>query len=363
MKKIITIGSPGAGKSYFSKQINILLNVPLFHMDNLYWHADKTHITHEELVKKLNDIIDSEQWLIDGNYNSTLELRASNAETIFFFDYPVETCIEGITNRVGEVRTDIPWVEETLDPEFYQFVTDFGEKSKPHILEILEKYPDKSVYRFTSRKETEEFLISCFPKKIAEIARKTGIKLITENHVSGDLVYALGEQYILKVSNVPGRLLREKTVNDYLQGKVPVSETVEYAVENGVEFYLKTCVEGENLIEACLDDPEKLVELLANALKMYHSIDTNGCNFLNPESEGLCFVHGDFCLPNILVKDGKVSGFIDTEASGLGDPWMDYAWAIWSLEFNLQTKDYTPRLLEQLEIEFDEEKFKKYTTI
>lgn len=208
----------------------------------------------------------------------------------------------------------------------------------------------------------KEFTVSCFPEKIADIARTTGIRQITEHHVSGDLVYALGDKYILKISGTAGRLLREKNVNDFLKGKVSVSETIEYAEENGVEFYLKTCVEGENLIKACLKDPEKLVGLLADAIRIYHAIDITDCTIKNPDSEGSCFVHGDFCLPNILVKDGKVSGFIDTEASGIGDPWVDYAWAIWSLEYNLKTKDYTPMLLEKLGISFDEEKFIKYTT-
>lgn len=282
---------------------------------------------------------------------------------MFLFDYPVDVCINGIRERAGKERTDCPLTEDTVDPAFLEFVSAFKEASKPRILELLKKYPDRKVYIFTARADAEEFIISCFPEKIAGIARETGIKLITENHVSGDLVYALGDKYILKVSNTKDRLLREKTVNDFLKGKVPVSESVEYSSKNGTEFYLKTCVEGRNLIEACLDKPDRLVELLAEALKMYHSVDTENCTLINPDSEGKCFVHGDFCLPNILVKDGKVSGFIDTEASGLGDAWMDYAWAVWSLEYNLQTKAYTQRLLELLGVDFDREKFLKYTTI
>lgn len=363
MQRIIVIGSPGAGKSYFSKQLNILLDSPLFHLDNIYWSPDKTHLGHEEFDKKLLEIMAGEKWIIDGNYNRTLELRFSQADTVFFFDYPVEDCVRGITERVGKERTDIPWVEEELDPEFLEFVTGFRENSRPHILQLLEKYPDKNVYHFTSRKETETFIISCFPEKIADIAETYGIHLITEKHTSGDLVYALGDKYILKVSVAAERLLREKRVNDFLKGKVPVSETVEYGLKKGVEFYLKTCLDGDTLIDACQDEPVKLVGLLADAIKMYHSIDIKDCDILNPDSIGNCFVHGDFCLPNILVKEGKVSGFIDTESSGLGDPWMDYAWAIWSLEYNLKTNEYTPMLLEKLRISFDEKKFVKYTTI
>ncbi len=98
-------------------------------------------------------------------------------------------------------------------------------------------------------------------------------------------------------------------------------------------------------------------------MKMIHSVDTSHCNIKSQDSEGNCFIHGDFCLPNILVRYNKVMGFIDTEASGIGDPWMDYAWCIWSFEYNLGTKQYTPLLLDALGIEFNQEKFDYYTRV
>lgn len=187
---------------------------------------------------------------------------------------------------------------------------------------------------------------------------------ITENHVSGDLVYGVGDEYILKVSDQIERLCRERRVNDFLAGRLPVSETVLFEIEAGRAFYLKTMLQGENLAERkYLADPRELVRLLAQAMGMIHSVDPGDCPIKNPDSEGDCFIHGDFCLPNILVKDGKVSGFIDTEAAGIGDPWMDYAWCIWSLEYNLGTSQYTDLLLDALGIEFDREKYERYTSL
>lgn len=202
-----------------------------------------------------------------------------------------------------------------------------------------------------------------FPLPIEKYISACPLTLITEAQTSGDTVYKAGEKYILKISSDPGRLSRERRVNDFLQGKVPASETVAYCEENGLCYYLKTCVQGEPILHEHLSDPVKAAEYLADAMKMYHSIDISGCDLINPDSEGDCFVHGDFCLPNILVKDGKVSGFIDTEASGIGDPWMDYAWCIWSYEYNLGTDRYTPVLLEKLGITFDREKFDRYLQI
>lgn len=158
MKKIIVIGSPGAGKSCFSRELTLLTNIKLYHMDNLYWHEDKTHISHEELVRKLNEIMADDEWIIDGNYTSTLELRIKEADTIFYLDYPTEVCIEGIKARVGKKRDDIPWVEEELDSDLLKFVEAFRTETKPQIESLLEKYDAKRVYRFCCRGDMNEFL-------------------------------------------------------------------------------------------------------------------------------------------------------------------------------------------------------------
>ena len=50
MNKVIVIGSPGAGKSYFSKQLASSIELPLYHLDNIYWKEDRTHISRDELI-------------------------------------------------------------------------------------------------------------------------------------------------------------------------------------------------------------------------------------------------------------------------------------------------------------------------
>ena len=57
MKKIIVIGSPGAGKSVFSQKLKDVTKLPLYHLDMLYHKADGTHISREELEDKLREIL------------------------------------------------------------------------------------------------------------------------------------------------------------------------------------------------------------------------------------------------------------------------------------------------------------------
>lgn len=157
-KKIIVVGSPGSGKSYFSKKLSKILNIPVYHMDNIYWREDKTYISREELVHSIEDIMKEEQWIIDGNYFSTMDQRVQRAETIIYLDFDTEQCIEGINIRIGVKRDDMPWMEEEVDEEFLQFVTEFREKIGPQITNLLEKNNDKEIIRFLSREEGEKFL-------------------------------------------------------------------------------------------------------------------------------------------------------------------------------------------------------------
>lgn len=117
-----------------------------------------THITHEELVCELNEIMSEEAWIIDGNYISTMELRIKEADTIFYLDYPTEICVEGIRSRVGKKRDDIPWTENELDNDFLNFVKAFVSETKPQIENLLDKYNYKTLYRFSCRDDMDRFM-------------------------------------------------------------------------------------------------------------------------------------------------------------------------------------------------------------
>ena len=89
MKKVIIIGCPGSGKSTFARALNTITGLPLFHLDNMKWNADKTVVSKSTFMERLNNAIEKERWIIDGNYGSTMELRLQACDTVFFLDYSV----------------------------------------------------------------------------------------------------------------------------------------------------------------------------------------------------------------------------------------------------------------------------------
>lgn len=158
MKKVLVIGCPGSGKSTFSRALHQATGLPLYHLDLLYWNADKTTVERDEFLKRLHDVLQRDEWIIDGNYASSLEMRMNFCDSVFFLDYPVEMCLEGVRLRKGKPRSDMPWVETEEDDDFIEFIKKFKEQIRPEILNLLQKYPDKEIYIFKCRDDADRFL-------------------------------------------------------------------------------------------------------------------------------------------------------------------------------------------------------------
>ena len=161
MQKVLVIGSPGAGKSTFSRKLRDATGLPLYYLDMIWHRPDKTNISREELTARQREIIKTPKWIIDGNYLSTMELRLKNCDTVFFLDYPLEVCLAGAKARIGTKREDIPWIETEFDQEFKQWILDFPKDQLPIIYQLLEKYKEnRTVHIFKSREEAEHYLVS-----------------------------------------------------------------------------------------------------------------------------------------------------------------------------------------------------------
>ena len=158
MKKAMIIGCPGSGKSTFARALAQKTCLPLYCLDLMYWNPDRTTKPKEEFRADLRETVALPEWIIDGNYNSTLELRLEACDTVIFLDYPLEVCLSGVEERRGKPRPDMPWVETEPDLEFIVFITKFNEESRPRIVELLEQYKNKNIIIFTSRGEADEYL-------------------------------------------------------------------------------------------------------------------------------------------------------------------------------------------------------------
>ena len=158
MKKVIVIGCPGSGKSTFARTLHDKTGLPLYYLDQMYWRADRTTVDKSLFRERWQTVIEKEEWIIDGNYASTMEMRLAACDTVFFLDYPPEVCLSGVEERRGKSRPDMPWVETEGDEEFIAFIKNYSTDSRPKVMELLGRYSDKNIVIFKTRAEADAFL-------------------------------------------------------------------------------------------------------------------------------------------------------------------------------------------------------------
>lgn len=163
MKRVLVIGPSGAGKSTFARALRDRTGLPLIYLDMLWHRPDRTHITREEFDEKLAALLERPLWIMDGDYSRTLETRLRACDTVFFLDYPVEVCLQGVESRRGKPREDMPWIETEEDPEFTAWIKNFPSETLPETYKLLEKYREgREIHVFYCREDAETWLEGAF---------------------------------------------------------------------------------------------------------------------------------------------------------------------------------------------------------
>lgn len=163
MKKVLIIGSNGAGKSTFSYRLAKKASLPLFHIDQIYWHGSWQVTPREEFEAALLSIAQAEKWIMEGNNIRSLGQRLQYADTVFWFEFPPPLCIWNILKREwkyrGKARPDMP---ETcisqLNLPFLKYAWNFNRANKPRIQALLKDFPNVKVIHFTNYQQLDTFL-------------------------------------------------------------------------------------------------------------------------------------------------------------------------------------------------------------
>ncbi len=120
----------------------------------------------------------------------------------------------------------------------------------------------------------------------------------------------------------------------WLAGRWPVPEVVGLIHESGDDWLITREVAGVPIFHPSVGmDPPRAARLLGEILRDLHATDPSGCPF-GVRVRGSVLIHGDYCLPNVLVSSGRLSGIVDVGRSGLGRPDDDLAAGVWTLQYN-----------------------------
>ncbi len=163
MKKILVLGICGAGKSSLSKKLSDALDLPLYHLDSVYWQANWKIPKEDEWHTKLNNILSKPEWIMDGNYCKTLEMRIKSADTVIFLNIPKHIAIYRVLKRsftnFNMTRPDMGKdCKEKFDFSFLKYVWNFNSIQKNKILNILnENKRTKSIIYLKGLSEIKKF--------------------------------------------------------------------------------------------------------------------------------------------------------------------------------------------------------------
>lgn len=164
MQKIMIIGPGGAGKSTLARELNKRLKLSIYHLDLYFWKPGWVESSDEEWLRKQKKIIDNQQWIIDGNYEESIDLRLDACDTVIFLNFPRMVCLYRVYKRYfqyrGKTRSDInKGCPEKVSYKFIKWIWNYPKQSAPEIMKKLNNVSNKkNVITLTSQKSVKQFL-------------------------------------------------------------------------------------------------------------------------------------------------------------------------------------------------------------
>ncbi len=163
MERILIIGCGGAGKSTLARQLGQKLNIPVVHLDKLFWKPGWVSLTTEEFDPLMRRELAKERWIMDGNYNRTFPERLERCDTVIYLDFSRFACLMGVAKRVittyGKVRPDMgEGCPERIDLEFLKWVWNFNRNKRDAYYEQLNAATGKNIVILKTRRGVKKFL-------------------------------------------------------------------------------------------------------------------------------------------------------------------------------------------------------------
>ena len=165
MRKVLVIGSAGAGKTVLATKLGALTGLPVVHLDALHWKPGWVGMPSDAWKRTVAEVAQRECWIMDGNYGGTMDERLEACDTVVFLAFPRLPCLYRVFKRFvtyrGKTRPDLhPGCPEMFpDIEFLSWIWTYPEEKMPKILERLRSYGGrKEVFILRTPRAVEGFL-------------------------------------------------------------------------------------------------------------------------------------------------------------------------------------------------------------
>ncbi|MFZ9858205.1 MAG: AAA family ATPase [Roseiflexaceae bacterium] len=162
MQRIMILGSGGSGKSTLARHIGLVLNIPVTHLDQLFWQPNWNAVDRETLIARQQAVVSQPCWIMDGNYTSTLDVRLAHADTVILLNTSRWRCLYRVVARRiayhGQTRPDMGAdCLEQLTWEFLMFIWNYP-KRIPALKVRLNALPNKRIIVLNTPAEVKAFI-------------------------------------------------------------------------------------------------------------------------------------------------------------------------------------------------------------
>ncbi|HEY3711155.1 MAG TPA: DNA topology modulation protein FlaR [Amycolatopsis sp.] len=164
MRRVLIFGNSGSGKSTLARRLAARLDVPVTHLDHLYWRPGWVEAPLEDFRAAQVEAVRTDGWVIDGNYSKTLDIRFPLADTVVFLDVSRWTSMRRVLFRHLRERgrdTQAPGCVSKVDLEFVRWIWGWRASHRSRLLaRIQAEAPTALQVLLSSSREVEAFLRS-----------------------------------------------------------------------------------------------------------------------------------------------------------------------------------------------------------
>ncbi len=161
IRKIMIFGIPGSGKSTIANQLGKKLKIPVYHLDRYFFVANWVERDEKEFLQIQKELVEKETWIIDGNALSSLEMRYSKADLVFYFRFNRLLCLWRIFKRLfaknPEISDRADGCSETLRFRLIRYLWGFDKRVRELLKILKQKYPQTAYQEIRNAKEWETF--------------------------------------------------------------------------------------------------------------------------------------------------------------------------------------------------------------
>jgi adenylate kinase family enzyme len=144
-RRILLLGSSGAGKTHLSERLSDILGIPAIHLDAHFWQPGHVPRGEREWRGIVSTLVQRESWIMDGTYERSLDLRIPHADAIIVLDGPGNRCLDRVLRRQRETegkqrRDRAEGCAERVDLNHVRYVMQYEEVTRPQIVASIERY-------------------------------------------------------------------------------------------------------------------------------------------------------------------------------------------------------------------------------